>query len=366
MILRSYAFMPPEVDIAFYYEIWNEINNLKWYFYKFAGANAEEAIEKTLFHTLTHFNAEKGNLSAYVKKLAREITKENSKLVFVDFLEQTLPDDDDGGESVQQVTGGSVRDFSDDVAEAMELAEDRRQEVVCLALEFMDKFMLLCDALKRRDTSTRYFPDVFIKSCMSISKRCLNFNQLCFDVYEEYGDDFQWFLELGQRSENWREADFMMIRNSASKRLRLVRPYTNEDVEDADIDPFVVQGKLGDGAARKKVIKVSYYEIWNLMCDLIDSRETNEIKFVIGDDYIIRTFAGSLSGLNTDLFNMYDLVRSEILTNVLLDTGGRILAIGSENFYLVCNATMDKTCMERTVHDYSFRLEYTDITDSIL
>lgn len=357
--------MPPEVDISFYYEIWKEINGLRWYFYKFAGVNAEEAIEKTLFHTLTHFNAEKGNLSAYVKKLAREITKENSKLVFVDFLEQTLSDDDDGSETVQQVSGGSVRDFSDDVAEAMELAEDRRNEVVKLALEFMDKFMMLCDALKRRDTSTRYFPDVFIKSCMSISRRCLNFNQLCFDVYEEYGDDFQWFLELGQRSENWRESDFMMLRNSMSKRMRFVQPYTGADIEDADIDPYVVQGKLGEGTSRKKIIKVGYYDAWSMMCDLVDSGETNEMKFVIGDSYIIRTFAGSLSGLNTDLYGMYNLIRSEILTNVLLDTGGRILNIGSENFYLVCNGTMDKPCMERSVHGYKFKIDYTDITESV-
>ena len=82
--------MSPEIDISFYYDVWKEIGNLRWYFYKFAGVNADEAMEKTLFHTLTHFNAEKGSLSAYVKKLAREITKENSKLVYVDFLEQTL------------------------------------------------------------------------------------------------------------------------------------------------------------------------------------------------------------------------------------------------------------------------------------
>lgn len=365
MILRSFSFMPQGTDIAFFYEVWNEVINLKWYFYKFAGVNAEEAMSKTMYHTLTHFNADKGNLSAYVKKLAREITKENSRLIYVDFLEQTLSDDEDGSEVAQQAIGGSVRDFSDDVAEAMELAEDRRHEVVKLALEFMDKFLMLCDALKRRDTSTRYFPDVFIKSCMSISRRCLNFNQLCFDVFEEYGDDFKWFLDLGQQAENWREADFMMLRNSYSKRMKMVNPNTNGDVEDADIDPYIVQGKFGEGTARKKVIKVGYYDAWSLMCDMIDSTETNEMKFVIGNSYIIRTLAGSLSGLNTDLFNMYNLVRSEILTNVLLDTGGRILNVGSECFYLVCNASMEKQSLERVVHGYSLHLDYEDITEGV-
>ena len=59
--------MDKEIDIAFFYEVNQEINGLKWYFYKFTGANAEEAMQRTLMHTITHFQAEKGNLSAYVK-----------------------------------------------------------------------------------------------------------------------------------------------------------------------------------------------------------------------------------------------------------------------------------------------------------
>lgn len=357
--------MPLGVDVAFFYEVWKELENLKWYFYKFAGTNADEAMSKTLYHTLTHFNKDKGNLSAYVKKLAREITKETSRLIYVDFLEQTVADEDDGDENVPKAIGGSVRDFSDEVAEAMVMAEDRRGEVVNLALEFMDKFMTLCDALKRRDTSTRYFPDMFIRACMNINSRCLNFNQLCFDVYEEYGDEFQWFLDLGKLQENWREADFMMIRNSMSKRLRMVNAVTGEDVSNADFEDFVFQGKLGNGESRKKIIKVAYYDVWEMMCDLADSKETNELKFVIGDSYIVRTFAGSRSSLNTDLCGIYDLIRNEILTNVILDTGGRILNIGSENFYLVCSPSMDKSTLERSVHGYDLKIDYVDITDEV-
>lgn len=366
MILRSFSFMQPEIDIGFYHEVWTEINELKWYFYKFAGVNAEDAMERTLYHTLTHFNSDKGSLSAYVKKLAREIAKENGKLVFVDFLEQTLSEEDEGREVNTKVSGGSVHDFSDDVADAMELEEDRRPEVVRLALEFMDKFLLLCEALKRRDTSTRYFPDTFIKECMSINRRCPNFNKLCFDVYDEYCEEFRWFLELDQRGENWRESDFMMIRNSKVKRAKLVHPYTDEEVEDADVEEFELQGKLGGGSAKKHIIRVNYYDAWSLMCDLVDSATTNEMKFVIDDNYIIRTFAGSVCGLNTDLFNMYNLVRYEILTNILLDTGGKILNIGSENFYLVCTGELDRMFLERDVHGYKLRFDYEDITDALL
>ena len=39
--------MQSDINIAFYYEIFNEIQKLKWYFYKFAGVNAEEAMQRT-------------------------------------------------------------------------------------------------------------------------------------------------------------------------------------------------------------------------------------------------------------------------------------------------------------------------------
>lgn len=366
MTFKSFSFMPKELDIAFYYEVWNEISNLKWYFYKFAGANADEAMQRTLFHTLSHFNSNKGNLSAYIKKLAREITKENNRLVLVDFLENTLSDSDETEEELKSsVDTGNIADFSTALIDEMELNENRRSEIVELALEFMDKFILLCDALIKHDTSTRYYPDIFIKNCLALSKKCPDFNRQCLDIYMEYEDDFKWFLEFEERDENWKEPDFVTIRKSYSKRVKLVNA-NGDDIEDADLEDFVLQGKIGEGETRKKIIKVHYYDLWEYFCDLIDDTETNALKFVIDDNYIIRTFGGSLSVLNTDLFNAYDLMRSEILTNVLQDTGGRILNVGSENIYLICNENMNKECMERTVHDYSFSISYTDITDKVV
>lgn len=361
MVLKSYAFMQSDINIAFYYEIFNEIQKLKWYFYKFAGVNAEEAMQRTLYHTLFHFNSSKGNLSAYIKKLAREITKENNRLVLVDFLEQTLSEDSDDEELKSTVDIGSVNDFSNSVITDIELNEDRRIDVINLALEFMDKFLLLCEALIAHDTSTRYYPDIFIRQCLSINKRCPNFNALCLDVYLEYKDDFEWFLGLTEGDDDWKEPDFVAIANSYSKRVLLVDPVTKKPVENADVDKFKLSGKLGD----KRIVRVRYYELWEYFCDLIDDTETNEMKFIIGNSYIIKSFGGSLSVLNPDLFNMYDLARTEILTNVLQDTYGRILNIGTEYFYILCGSDFNKTTVSRTVHGHSFDLVYEDITDLV-
>lgn len=364
MILKSYSFMPKEIDIAFYYEINDEIQKLKWYFYKFAGVNADEAMQRTLYHTLLHFNADKGNLSAYIKKLAREITKENSRLVLVDFLEQTLSDDED--ELKSSVDIGNIEDFSTALIDEIALDEDKKGDIINLSLEYMDKFMLLCEALIKHDTSTRYYPEMFIKDCLAINSRCQNFNKLCLDVYMEYKDDFEWFLSLENEEEDWKEPDFVLVGNSQSKRIRFVNPETHEDIENADIDEYMLLGRLGNGETRKKIIKVNYSELWEYFCDLIDDSETNELKFVIDNSYICRTFGGSLSVLNPDLYNMYDVVRIEILTNILQDTYGRILNVGSECMYLVCNSDMNKTKLVRDVHGHHIELEYEDITDLLV
>lgn len=358
--------MPKEIDMKFFYEVYNEIHNLKWYFYKFSGINADEAMQRTLYHTLMHFDAERGNLSAYIKKLAREITKENGRTVLVDFIENTLADntDNDEEEELQStVDTGSIRDFSTTLINEMELNIDRHQEVVNIALEFMDKFVILCDALIRHDTSTKYYPDTFIKSCLAVNAKCTNFNSLCLDIYMEYKEDFEWFLSLESDEEDWKESDFAMINNNKSKRIRLVNSETNEGVLDADTESWKVVGNLNN--SEKRIIKVYYEDLWEYFCDLIDDTETNEMKFIIGNSYILRTFGGSQGVLNTDLFNFYDLVRYEIVTNVIIDTRGRVLNIGSENIYLICNSDMNKAGMNRTVHGHPIELQYVDITDSI-
>ena len=86
--------MHQEVKPRDFYEAWKEIEKMRYYFYKFAGQNAEEAMENTLMHVLTHFDSSKGYLPDYVRKLARTIEKKNNRLVLVDFLEETVLEDD--------------------------------------------------------------------------------------------------------------------------------------------------------------------------------------------------------------------------------------------------------------------------------
>ena len=366
-MLKSFSFMADDIDYAFYYDVWQELQKLKWYFVKFAGDNAGEAMHRTLMHTLSHFDPNRGGLSAYIKKLAREITKDNGKLVFVDFLEQTLAYGEGDEEEKPQVDAGRVQDFAAEVVESIILEESRRADIINLALEFMDKFIILCEALIEHDTSTVYYPEIFISECLKLSKKCKNFNQDCIDVYLEFKEDFDWFLGLdGDNIGKWKETDYLLINQSQSKRVKFLNEETDQEVIDADRETWYLSGNLGKGDKQKRVIKIYYESEWETMCDLIDDYETNCMKFVMDDSYIIRTLGGSYSVLNPDLYNLYDLVRMEILTNVLQMTNGRILNVGSECIYVLCDNSFDCKLEKKTIKGIDIELSAVDITDTLL
>lgn len=350
------------IDGSLYYLLWSEIEKLRRYFSKFCGQNTDEAMQATLMHALTHYTEAKGEVSAYVKALAREITKDNGRLIFVDFLEQTLAEDNEDSNR-PKVDTGSISDFSSTVINNIMVSKHKRREVVELALCFIDKFMLMCEALINHDTTTNYYPDIFIKECIKLSRGCENFNQICISIYNDYRDDFIEFLSYDLKTDGvWRETDFPLIMQSMSKRLKLVSPDTGQVVEDPDIDSFRLMGNLGD----KRILKVRYCDIWETMCEYVDSPDINLMRFTIDGSYIVRTLGGSVTVINPDLFNIYDLCRTEILSNVLHDLNTRCVGIGSECFYLLANKDGKTVLPKRVVKGLPIELYAEDITDSIL
>ena len=326
-------------------------------------------MQAAFVHTLTHYDANKGSLNAYIKSLARVLGKRANKEICVDFLEQTIMEDGQSATKIEdkqngttKVFLGNTKDFTNEVIFNIEKNSLARREIVCLSLEFMDKFVTLCDALERHDTSTMYYPDIFIKSCMRINSQYDDFNQRCIDLYYEFADYFNWFINIDENNEGaeWRETDHLLISSNLSKRVKFVNKRTNQLVENADAEEWYVKGKLSG----KHIIKVKYSDVWNMMCDLVDADNTNEIKFIIDDFYVIKTFGGSYSVLNPSLYNIYDLVRTEILTNILRDTGGRLINAGSENFYILCDTNIIDNINNniRVVRGYTLRFDCEDIT----
>lgn len=337
--MKSFSFGTPEPQGNNWMEIWEEIEQNKGYFRRFCGADADEAMQRALLHTLTHYNPEKGSLKYYILALAKDIMRTNSKVFCVDFLEQIT---EENLESTQFEKSGTSRnivkrvdDFSDELVEKIYMSQDRYDEVAELALLNMDMFTVLCESLKVKDSSTKYYSEAFVSSCLRLSRICENFNGICISIYEDYGSDMKKFMSLGiDKVGKWREADFTYIGMHKSKRVTLIND-TGKKVDDADREKFRVKGILKE----KQIVKVRYIELYERLLDLIDSRHTNQIKFIIGSKYVIRTLGGSLSIANPELYNIYDLVLMEILTNLLKDLNASLLNIGTECMYFLCNKT---------------------------
>ena len=360
-MMKSFSYINSfNIDDSLYYLLWSEIEKLRRYFSKFCGQNTDEAMQATLMHALTHYTEAKGEVSAYIKALARDITKDNGRLIFVDFLEQTLAEDNADDSNKPKVDAGSISDFSGVVVNKLMISSHKRKEIAELALCFIDKFMLMCEAIINRDTTTNYYPDIYIKECIKLSRGCENFNQICVSLYNEYRDKFIEFLSYNTKTQGeWRETDFPLISQSMSKRFKFVCPDTGQVVEDPDIEEFKLVGNLGN----KRVLKVYYYDIWEMMCDYVDSPDINVMRFTIDDSYIIRTLGGSITVVNPDLFNIYDLCRTEILSNVLHNLNCRCISIGSENFYLLANGDDEIDIPKRIVKGIPIELKAEDITD---
>lgn len=364
--MRSYSFYTEVADEQLWSDIYGTIQDLKWYFRKFAKGNADDAMHMALMHSLTHYNPSLGDLNVYIKSLARDITKDNGKVVFVDFMEQTLSGDtNDVSQNTATVnmTGGKVLDFSDTVVDDMVAAYKHREDVVTLALQYMDKFLLMCDSLSCNDTTTSYYPETFVKACLRLVKKYSTFNKDCIDLYFEVGDMMRWFVaDIPTEGAEWMEVDYSYISTNTSNRLKLVDPRTGFILGKQNPDDYPTLGvsmRLGS----KRVIKVNYKGVWNMLCDMVDDETINQIRFTLDDQYIVRTLGGAWSLPNTSLFNEYGLMRDEIVTNILQDTKGRLLGVGSDNIYILISDEFE--IPNRTVRGIPISFTFEDITDDL-
>lgn len=320
-------------------EILIVIKQLKYYFIKFNKGRYEEAMQRTLYHALEHYNEMSGDLTPYIKSLARDILKEYDKCLPYENIELYVND-------VETVDDIAETAISNTFVGAVD-----KQEVVSIALAYTGYFLTLCESILKQDVKAVYFPKEFKSECLRVvGKNGKQFNDICIELYREYGDSMRNFLSVTSTfSDKWVEADYARVDECVSKRVKLT----------GDLDRgtnLKVIGKLSG----KKVVRVQYRDVLDYMCDLIDEDGvSNMMRFNIGEDYIIRTLGGSLSVVNPSLFNMYELCKTEILTNILYDTGGRLLGTGYDYFYLLVRKEVN--IPERTFGNITIFFEVEEI-----
>ena len=317
--LKSFSFSS-DLDILLLRDIYSAIQSSRYYFYKFCKGMADEAMHLTLLHALDHYKPENGDMGAYVRSLARTVLRDRYANT-VTPTEDVVDTPDSDKCSTSSVESDALRGLYE---------EECYSDVVGLALTSMSQFVVMCDSLERKDSTTLYVPDYFISECLNLQRKYETFFSVCMDVYSTFKDDFLDFIKEDE-CDSWSEANFTLINSKSGGRVSIINRKTGKLSQDPDLEDCCVKGTLGT----KHVISIPYTSQLNKMCDLIDEEGINVMRFSIGDDYIIRTLGGSVSVLSPSLFNEYKLCEAEILTNLLKDTGGKYLGKGSKNMYFL-------------------------------
>lgn len=319
MRLRCFSYTKDNIlDAELCQEIVYTVNNLKYYFVKFNKARYKEAMHRTIQHALEHYDEFSGSLVPYVKSLARTILKDYNKKV-------TPVEDTEPYNSVH------TPDFADEIIELMQDNSIDEESVSELALTYMSYFLNMCVSILKEDISPMYFPKEFKLACLKLSRNNpVQFNQIALEIYREHATSMREFIDMQESfDKTWVEADYSLIQKETSKRVKLYSTTKN-----LDRGTLKIKGKYSN----KKLVRVYYRDILEYLCDLVDEEENNILRYNIGDSYIIRTLGGSISVVNVPLFNMYDLIRDEILTNIITCIKGKYLGAGSEYFYFLTGA----------------------------
>ena len=346
--LNSLSYMADNIDYDFYALAWTEIEKLKSYFVKFCGNKSQEAMNSVFYHVITHYDKKKSKrgVKPYIKKLAREIEKKKFKDIPVNFIE-ALSDNDLKTLETQQDKGlvGNVRknlqitpDIADDVIEDIFLDIPKDEEVAKFILSNMKMYITLCEALITKSLKTSCYTKEFINEVNYMASITKNFPRLCLDYYNVIGDSLEEFLNLDLMEKDWVEADYGILRKK-NKRLVFINSDTHRPVEDIDLDDCVLNGLIGN----QYVYRIDYFDLAKTLCDLIDDEETNIMKYVLDENYVIKTLGGSLSIVNAKIENEYQLVIDEIVTNILrrlVDTS--LIDYGSHSCYVLSKDELNK------------------------
>lgn len=358
-MLDTFFFVKEEFRPSVWYQVWEELGSLKGYLYKVCKHDAKNARVRVFEHAIAHYKPEKGNLNAYLRKLIDTSVKRNPKFTPVDttIIDATV---EEGAQRFNEYTGLSSRQLEVQVEEAIISNTEKLEKVASLALSNMRYFLLYARQVISRDLTTYYFPDTFKKEtyrCFSFCKE--DFHPLVLHIYNSHKSGFETFLTECSVGDAYRELDMDTIEKRTSKRL-VLKDKNGGTLFDPDVTQWYIKN-LGD----KRIIKVYYKEIYESLCDLVDAEGCNAIKYTIGETYIFKTLGGSLSLINVPLFRMYDIIRYELITNMLYDFNARLLSVGSECVYLLQSPTCTGEYIApktRVIRGFELSFEYRDVT----
>lgn len=348
-------YLAKDMDCELAEEVSREIKKLESYFNFLNREKAPEAMLDTFYHCLKHYKGavSQNGIAPYLKKLASTILKKNSKEFATEFVE------DLGGMAL--AIDGLDAYLENSILDTEYSDTSLRKEVINIAFTYTQYFLLMCEQLIDSNYKcTKYFPAEFKNDCLRLVKVYPTFNTICLDVYKKYGDELRKFLAFeGYKDGRWFEADYDLIAKRRSKRIKVVS-LTDEVLTNLDVEDWILRGSL----AGKHVYKIDYISVWNKICDMFDSEESNCVKLIIEGQSVYRTLGGSTPILGTSINVLYDLSLAEIITTILRDSCGLYLGSGTDYLYIVTNDEFKISTVNVKGVDLNFY--YEDITDWVV
>lgn len=309
-------------------EITITIESLRSYFRKFNPMCADEAMARAYIKASKSYDARKGEMVPYLKRLAKTVMLEEVKESYVEEIEEIAVD-----------TNTSVESKA---LEATYFKDENRVIVKELVLPLSEEFLKLGSLLLSSKTEAtfdlknkQYFSEGFSSACSKIlyKQASSDFIKSVIYLYDKYRDEILWFLEQKEFvNKSYKEADYSVINSRTAKRISLMS-------EDGSVlvRPDVYSGKLylKGSAENKTVCRVRYIDLLYQMELMITSPVSNELVEIIEKYKIVRTCGGSISQVNPDMDNILDLLLDELTTNILCASNCRLLAVGYEYIYLL-------------------------------
>ena len=349
MLLNSFAFEKKPITPEKQGLIWQGIKSLESSIkYSVGKDNTTETMQLMFAHAIEHFDETEGNLKGYLRRLSQTILNTtNSKEVLADMSDGNLNyaiGSADSGSEPTMVTKPPEKvtpDFAENVINTLYVEEALQQDIFDLVKEYLVDYVTLCQRLLSGDIDRFNYSVPFVKRCIELSRIYkAQFNEACVALYNSNKTVFDRFAFDGQDKadcnieNSWRETDYTIINSKKSKRILFYNKQTNEEVKDVDNEAFYVLGAKNLSES-KRILRVDFFLAWLKLCDLLDSDQTNEMKLILGNDFLVKTLGGSLSLVNPALYNIYELLKTEFVTNVLHETNGRLLSVGTKSIYIL-------------------------------
>lgn len=403
IMLYTYKHMKTEVSPINQHLIWTTVQKYKGLFIKLAyeyQKNVDSLMDDTFFWALTNYNPERGNIDGYINKLAKDIARGNQVRDIPTEDEQLQRNRDEGSNGTAHIERDVVQLAIQDIGD---LKDECYAKVAELALGNIQDFCNLVESLINNDREKKSFENEFFKTLtFKYQKRYPDFIEVCKEIYEEYKPDIDIFLAYDKTNRGeFIELDRTIIQKSDSKRIKF-KPLSQKDEDEArelariEEEKARAEGKLiiesdniymdpdkysmrlanpvKNWSNKKHIYKVPYIHIVEYIIDEMCKDGTNPFRLTIGNKVIYRTLGGSVTlPVNnydySEIEDFVDVIKMELLTNILQDTQAKLIDIGSQCFYILyteSNETNAKLEEKKIIKGVPIKFQYIDETDKYI